>query len=327
MRVETFITKALGLRAHRVVKIEEDEAARNLVVHLDRREHRRLQCGECGRGAGRIVPTRRPTRRWRDLALREHLVELVYAPCRVWCARCGLRVERVPWAEKWQRVTHALARAVASLTRELTWSAVAHHFRVNWKTIAAVVEGAVLWGLQHRRWDPLHAIGIDEVSRRKGQRHVTIVYDLGRGRVVWVGRDRDAATMERFFAWLGPRRARAIHTFKHTRFLWLKNPENLAQAEHTRLSALLRLNSPIVRAHLLKEELSEHSVGGRPPVAVALARQSQSPRTVQEARPDAARSSRRRVGLDETPAEQRRCAGATGPSRLSVTARQGCRAS
>lgn len=55
MRMETFITKALGLRAHRVVKIEEDEAARNLVVHLDRREHRRLQCGECGRGAGRIV--------------------------------------------------------------------------------------------------------------------------------------------------------------------------------------------------------------------------------------------------------------------------------
>jgi hypothetical protein len=44
--------------------------------------------------------------------------------------------------------------------------------------------------------------------------------------------------------------------FKHTRFLWLKNPENLAQAEHTRLSALLRLNSPIVRACLLKEDLS-----------------------------------------------------------------------
>ena len=43
--METFIRKALGLRAHRVVKIEEDEAARNLVVHLDRREHRRLQCG------------------------------------------------------------------------------------------------------------------------------------------------------------------------------------------------------------------------------------------------------------------------------------------
>jgi transposase len=219
-------------------------------------------------------------------------------------------VERVPWADKWQRVTHALARAVAALARELNWDAVAHHFRVNWKTVAAVVEGAVLWGLAHRRREPLHVLGIDEVSRRKGQKYLTIVYDLERACVVWVGRDRDSATMERFFTWLGPRRARAIHTvccdmwsiyvdavqthlpqaalvfdrfhltqhlsravdevrrrtwrqladpekadFKRTRFLWLKNPENLAVAERTRLSALVRINSPIVKAYLLKEDL------------------------------------------------------------------------
>ena len=66
--------------------------------------------------------------------------------------------------------------------------------------------------MQHRRWEPLHVIGIDEVSRRKGHQYLTIVYDLGRGRVVWVGRDRTTDTMERFFRWLGPRRARAIHT-------------------------------------------------------------------------------------------------------------------
>jgi transposase len=216
----------------------------------------------------------------------------------------------VPWAAKWQRVTHALARAVATLARQLDWSAVAEHFRLNWKTVAAVVEGAVLWGLAHHRWEPLHVIGIDEVSRRKGHRYLTIVYDLERGRVVWVGRDRDATTMERFFAWLGPRRAAtirtvccdmwsvyidAVHThlpqaalvfdrfhltqhlsravdevrraawrqlagaekaeFKQTRFLWLKNPENLARTEATRLSGLLRLNSPIVKAYLLKEDL------------------------------------------------------------------------
>ena len=310
MRMETFIRKGLRLKAHRVVRIEEDDAVNELVIHLDRREHRRLHCGACGRAATRIAPARRPARRWRDLALREHVLVLVYAPCRVWCARCGLRVERLPWADKWQRVTHALARAVAGLARELTWSAVAHHFRLNWKTIATVVESAVLWGLQHRRWEPLHVIGIDEVSRRKGQQYLTIVYDLERGRVVWVGRDRSAATMARWFAWLRPRRARAIHTvccdmwsiyvdavqkqlphaalvfdrfhlsqylsravdevrrhtwrqlqgadkaeFKHTRFLWLKNPENLAPDERTRLSALLRINSPIVRAYLLKEDL------------------------------------------------------------------------
>jgi transposase len=310
MRMETFIRKGLRLKAHRVVEVQEDEAAQELVIRLDRHEHRRLRCGECGRLARGIAPGRRPARRWRDLALREHVVVLVYAPCRVRCPHCGLRVERVPWADKWQRVTHALARAVAALARELTWSAVADHFRLNWKTIAAVVEGVVLWGLQHRRWQPLHVIGNDEVSRRKGHQYLTIVYDLSRGRVVWIGRDRTTDTMDRFFTWLGPRRARTIHTvccdmwgvyidavethlpqaalvfdrfhvsqhlsravdevrrqawrqllgaekveFKHTRFLWLKNPENLAPVERTRLSALLRLNSPIVKAYLLKEDL------------------------------------------------------------------------
>lgn len=242
--------------------------------------------------------------------MREHSLQLVYAPYRVWCRTCGLRVEQIPWAAQWQRVTHALARAVARLARELNWGAVAAHFRLNWKTVASVVEGAVLWGLAHQRWQPLHVIGIDEVSRRKGQQYLTLVYDLQRGRVVWAGRDRSVATLARFFQWLGARRARGIQTvcsdmsaaygeairthlpqathvldrfhvsqllsraidevrrqtwrtltgrarmeFKHTRFLWLRNPENLRRTEHTRLSALLRLNSPIVRAYLLKEDL------------------------------------------------------------------------
>jgi transposase len=43
--------------------------------------------------------------------------------------------------------------------------------------------------------------------------------------------------------------------FKRTRFLWLKNPANLRRDERTRLSGLLRLNAPIVKAYLLKEDL------------------------------------------------------------------------
>lgn len=43
--------------------------------------------------------------------------------------------------------------------------------------------------------------------------------------------------------------------FKRTRFLWLANPENLRGEQRTRLSALLWLNSPIVKAYLLKKDL------------------------------------------------------------------------
>jgi transposase len=65
--------------------------------------------------------------------------------------------------------------------------------------------------------------------------------------------------------------------FKQTRFLWLKNPENLRRDERTRLSALLRLNSPIVRGYLLKEDLRrfwdyrQTHLGRGPSAPVALA--------------------------------------------------------
>jgi len=41
---------------------------------------------------------------------------------------------------------------------------------------------------------------------------------------------------------------------KKTRFILLKNPWNLTPKEHRRLSHLLKLNLPIVRAYYLKEE-------------------------------------------------------------------------
>ena len=57
MRMETVIRKALRLKAHTVVKVEEDEGVDELVVQLDRLGHRRLQCGACGLEAQHVAPT------------------------------------------------------------------------------------------------------------------------------------------------------------------------------------------------------------------------------------------------------------------------------
>ena len=61
-------------------------------------------------------------------AIREHHVNLMYAPTGY---GAPLRVARRASAvgRPWQRVTHALARAVAVLARELHWAAVAAHYR------------------------------------------------------------------------------------------------------------------------------------------------------------------------------------------------------
>ena len=47
---------------------------------------------------------------------------------------------------------------------------------------------------------PLHWIGVNEVSRRKGHRYLTVVYDLKRRTLLWVGEDRTEQTLREFFS-------------------------------------------------------------------------------------------------------------------------------
>ena len=136
MRMETFIRKQLKMKAHWVPKVEE--TPEGVVVWIDRLGQRPLRCGRCNLPV-RQVHSRGPRRRWCHLALGETPCWLVYRPFRVRCPACGVRVERTPWADLWQRVTQALFRAVATLTRVLDWSSAAAHFQLNWKTELAVL--------------------------------------------------------------------------------------------------------------------------------------------------------------------------------------------
>jgi transposase len=59
------------------------------------------------------------------------------------------------------------------------------------RTIERVRDGHRIRGLT--------AIGIDEVSYRKGHKYVTVVYDLNRSCVVWVGPGKKRESIDRFF--------------------------------------------------------------------------------------------------------------------------------
>ena len=207
MRMETCIRKGLRLKAHRVRAVVEETD--QLVAQIEWIHGRSLRCGQC-KGRTRRIHGRRPERQWRDLRVREQSLILRYAPFRVRCPTCGVRVEQVPWAERWQRITRALARAIARVARHLSWKQTAAQYAVDWKTVLGAVRSAVAQGLQRRVWKPLHVLGIDEVSRSKGQRYLTLVYDLERRRLVWVGEGRDEQTMQQFFQWLPPGRRRSV---------------------------------------------------------------------------------------------------------------------
>jgi transposase len=205
--IQTFIRKQLGLKAHKVTAVELTEAG--LAVHVDRLGNRRLQCGLCRRPAGQVYDRQRQ-REWLDLSMRGVRMVLRYPPRRVRCRHCGVHVEAFPWAEPWARVTRALAGAVVVLARSQSWQETARLYGLNWKSVAGMVRRAVEYGLAQRRHKPLHWIGIDEVSRKKGHQYLTVVYDLERRVLVWVGEERTEQTLAKFFTGLGARRCATV---------------------------------------------------------------------------------------------------------------------
>jgi transposase len=205
--IETFIRKQLRLKAHTVTQVEEIDGC--MLVRIDRLGKRLLRCGVCHHRC-REVHSVRPERQWRDLSMRKMPLTLCYCPRRVECPRCGVRVEDFPWAEPWARVTTSLFNAVAMLARDLSWQGTARQDGLNWKSVATIVKRAVEYGLRHRARPPVHVIGIDEVSRRKGQVYLTVVYDLERRVLLWVGDDRTEEAVRPFTKEMGRRRCHTL---------------------------------------------------------------------------------------------------------------------
>ncbi len=113
-----------------------------------------------------------------------------------------------PWPP---RFTAAFEDTCAWLVCHAALSVVAVLLRVAWRSVAAIVTRVVAARAgQLDRLAGLRRIGIDEISYRKGQRFLLVVTDHDTGLLVWAGKNRDAATLSRFFDELGADRAAAL---------------------------------------------------------------------------------------------------------------------
>jgi len=139
-------------------------------------------------------------------------VFLRYAMRRVNCRRCGVTVEVVPWGVGKRRATRAHAVFLARWARRLSWSEVAEVFHTTWDNVYHSVKWVVDYGLEHRDLGGITAIGIDEVQFRRGHQYLTLVYQIDAGcrRLLWIGKDRTARTLLRFFKMFGRERTARI---------------------------------------------------------------------------------------------------------------------
>ena len=178
-----------------------------LEVDVHPRANGRARCSGCGRHAPGY--DRLPPRRFEFVPLWQITVYLVYAMRRVDCDRCGVTVERVPWASGKHRVTDAYAWFLAGWAKRLSWLEVSRIFHTSWDTVYRSVAMAVAWGRAHQSLCGVRAIGVDEIAWQRGHHYLTLVYQLDEGsrRLLWIGKDRRIKTLLRFFRWFGKERS------------------------------------------------------------------------------------------------------------------------
>lgn len=120
------------------------------------------------------------------------------------CPEHGIHQARLPWAEPHARFTTLFERFALAVLKGTDVARAAAVLRLTWDETWHLVERAVARRrLAQRAPVPAH-LGVDEKAIARGPRYATIFYDLDRGSVVYLARDRQKESLGGYYAGLTP---------------------------------------------------------------------------------------------------------------------------
>lgn len=148
----------------------------------------------------------------RDLSCGDTRVYLEFEVRRVYCRDCGrVKRERLDFLADNPLYTKRFAFYVGRRCRQATVKDVAAELKLNWHTVKELEKQYMREQLKRLGTSAPKAIGLDEVSIRKGHTYRIVVSDLHRGRPIWFGgEDRSEASLHEFYDWLGEKKAKGV---------------------------------------------------------------------------------------------------------------------
>lgn len=250
--------------------------------------------------------------RLRDLPIFEKKAYLCLYKHRVNCLSCGVKVEKLDFADYYSRCTIRFEELVARLCSLTSIKQVAELLRLDWKTVKDIDKKYLQQKFAIPDYENLKLLAIDEISSRKGYNFFTVVMNMEKTKVIWVGKGRTKDVVDQFFKELGTERAKKIEAIaidmwdpyiasiteyipdaktkivfdkfhmiknysqaidkvrnieyakatakdkeviKGTKYLLLKNRDNLKKNQKQQLKDLLNLNEKINLTYILKDSL------------------------------------------------------------------------
>lgn len=175
-------------------------ALQSRVARIQAEPDKRFQpvCHHCGKKAAAVHSWTGRSVRDLDLAGTRVWVDCRYR--KLYCADCRrIVIEGLDLFDPYLRITRRLAAYIHELCRWMTVRDVARHLDLDWKTVKC----ADKLFLEARYGQPdvegVRILAVDEISIRKGHRYLTVVLNYETGCVLYVGKDRKAKTLMRFF--------------------------------------------------------------------------------------------------------------------------------
>ena len=161
------------------------------------RQPDRFRCSSCG-GAD-VTATPVGWRIVRGVPIGRRPFEMNVRMHRLKCHECGAyRMEQLEFlSSSHSHITRALERTIIELREDMSISAIANYFGVDWKTVKNVDKEHLRRKYRNIPLADVKTIGVDEIYVRR-RRYKTIVRDLQTGAVLHVADGRGADALKPF---------------------------------------------------------------------------------------------------------------------------------
>lgn len=192
MQDEELFQQALGLTTPWYVTGSEfDAALSRLDLLLDFKSEATFSCPECG--ATGCKPHDTVAKTWRHVNFFQHGAYLHAHTPRVRCARCGVRLVRVPWARPGSGFTLLFEALVMTYAKDMPVAA-----------LARLVGDTRMWRIIHHYVDEARAdadfsgatrVGMDEKASKRGHNYLALFVDLDDSRLLFATETREAVRL------------------------------------------------------------------------------------------------------------------------------------
>lgn len=191
----SFIYHALGMSGYEYVS--QKFHAGCIIIHV-RPKWRIVRCPVC---KSRIVIRKGSCiRKLRTVPIGQKPIWLEVEIPRIFCSKCNcVRQINSVIAQPRKSYTRSFARYVIALSKSMTLKDIATFLNVGWDLVKDIVKSRLARHFSNPPLRNTRYIAIDEISIKKGHKYITIVLDLEKGNVLFVGDGKGAEALIPFW--------------------------------------------------------------------------------------------------------------------------------